>query len=1345
MNYSLLKKALILLFVFFLLGYNSNAQTSNASPYCTPSGLNWGGGFDMSIPYIYLGGLELVNNFVIEDGTIVGINYDFQGYQYENQWGSIGIQKNTGYTIEIWGGFYGPTMNYYPNSFKVYVDLDQDGEFDESEAIYTDNPASGSYSTLGTLVIPASAKAGLTRMRVMADYYANYAFMQPCDGDQGFALTYGEIRDFQLNIAKYIDASITEIVRPTNPLAVGTNEVWVELANYGSANLTSCTIDWSIDGVEQSPFNWTGNLATNSTVLVNVGSYNFTAKQPLGSYEIDASVSNANGIAEDDDTANDIAPTYYVNPSISPGTYVVGGASGYHFATIQAAIIYLNSSGVQGFGDVNFQVRSGTYSGNMTIEGINDNPINIYPESGATVNIDASISDLAENYILKISNSSNISVTGINFSITGESIGGRIIQLENGTYDIDINNCTFNGVQNAPRTWDYALIYGFQNAASNLLFNNNKFNFGSTGILIHDFIGEEGIVNNNVLVNSNQFNNFTIAGVQIANTSSVNINANNFNVTNLISTKPGMAIETYNSSIIENNTISGLSGNGDSYAITTIHDMGDSDAIIRTNSITGCTNVGGILVEGVPFGSIENNTISLINSGSYETLSGINVIESGDYLMFSINNNKVNVEKCFGISTDLAHVEIYKNDVRSDGNTTNLNTAVVSLTNNSSGIVALNQISGGSIDGIYANNFFGDFYYNSIGVSTNFNRAAFKANNFEGNAMRNQFVNQSSGYSFNIMNLGSYSVLEENNYYSTNGDLGLFNGSNVASINNLQNFTGNDQNSASVDPMFKAPNDLHLSLFNEALYSTEMLSIEWSESDRQRYEKFSWDGRDRDAMGVYYFGIDNIKPEVTIVNHTKELIVCEGSVEEILGVVAYADFGAEPTFQWQYDGKDILGATSSFLYLRDLSYDMSGLYRCKVSAPGVPDDIYTKPIAVYVLTEPEITMQPNLNNVSSVGAFLKLEVDAHYRGINKEDYKGQKIYQYDFQWYKWNSNLNRGVELKDDMVISGSQSSVLTFNGLRASDATTGDDFYYVVITGMCSSVTSNNIKISTNAGIAISAQPTDTEVCEQETATFSVEANGENGVETIKYSWYFNGELIEDNDVYSGANTNELTINNSEVDLAGNYRCKLSGEPGNVSIWSNEVMLNVLQGPSLVEIPNYYYDAEIGSTLSIEVNVEGSSPLLFIWTKDGNSVLDGENENVLTIEDIKAEDAGEYYLTVSNDCRMMALAQPFVINVMDGGISSVVERKDGLALYQPNPNPVSGIATIQFESHIISKANLRLYNSLGVEIAEIYNGISQFGLNSFDFNFSNLPSGVYYYTLTIDNKVLTQKMIINK
>jgi PKD repeat protein len=63
------------------------------------------------------------------------------------------------------------------------------------------------------------------------------------------------------------------------------------LRNYGTDPLTSATVEWTIDGVAQTPYNWTGNLTTNQTTTVNLPTQAYTA----GLHTVTFAVTMANG------------------------------------------------------------------------------------------------------------------------------------------------------------------------------------------------------------------------------------------------------------------------------------------------------------------------------------------------------------------------------------------------------------------------------------------------------------------------------------------------------------------------------------------------------------------------------------------------------------------------------------------------------------------------------------------------------------------------------------------------------------------------------------------------------------------------------------------------------------------------------------------------------------------------------------------------------------------------------------------------------------------------------------------------------------------------------------------
>jgi hypothetical protein len=87
----------------------------------------------------------------------------------------------------------------------------------------------------------------------------------------------------------------------------------------------------------------------------------------------------------------------------------------------------------------------------------------------------------------------------------------------------------------------------------------------------------------------------------------------------------------------------------------------------------------------------------------------------------------------------------------------------------------------------------------------------------------------------------------------------------------------------------------------------------------------------------------------------------------------------------------------------------------------------------------------------------------------------------------------------------------------------------------------------------------------------------------------------------------------------------------------------------------------------------------------------------------------------------------------------------DGYVLEQNYPNPFNPSTVIKFGLPESSNVNLKIFNSLGEEIAVLVNGNLEAGSYNVNFNASGLPSGIYIYTLQTDDQVLSKKMMLVK
>ncbi|MFA3782041.1 T9SS type A sorting domain-containing protein [Melioribacteraceae bacterium 4301-Me] len=81
--------------------------------------------------------------------------------------------------------------------------------------------------------------------------------------------------------------------------------------------------------------------------------------------------------------------------------------------------------------------------------------------------------------------------------------------------------------------------------------------------------------------------------------------------------------------------------------------------------------------------------------------------------------------------------------------------------------------------------------------------------------------------------------------------------------------------------------------------------------------------------------------------------------------------------------------------------------------------------------------------------------------------------------------------------------------------------------------------------------------------------------------------------------------------------------------------------------------------------------------------------------------------------------------------------------LEQNYPNPFNPSTAISYKIKEKGFVSLKVYGVIGREIADLINETQEAGSHSVMFNADNLPSGVYIYTLRVNNFVQNKKMIL--
>ena len=278
-----------------------------------------------------------------------------------------------------------------------------------------------------------------------------------------------------------VDAGISTLILPSGSVNQGSSvAINARIKNYGLNNLTTATIGWSINGVVQTPYQWTGNITRGDTsAIFNIADY--TANLP-GVFEIQAWSYNPNGSID----------TYAINDT-STGSFNVNlignftiGTSGADFSTVNQAVNLLNTVGIGG--NVIFNIQPGTYTEKVIINQINgaddSKGITFQSENMDSTSVIISDSSLAatDNYILRLNGTDYITIKNLTIRNKGVTYG-RVIDMLGGTNFVNIaNNVIESSATGTASTT--AGIYSTTSIDSNMVIENNSINNGYYGIFL---------------------------------------------------------------------------------------------------------------------------------------------------------------------------------------------------------------------------------------------------------------------------------------------------------------------------------------------------------------------------------------------------------------------------------------------------------------------------------------------------------------------------------------------------------------------------------------------------------------------------------------------------------------------------------------------------------------------------------------------------------------------------------------------------------------------------------------------------------------------------------------------
>ena len=104
-----------------------------------------------------------------------------------------------------------------------------------------------------------------------------------------------------------------------------------------------------------------------------------------------------------------------------------------------------------------------------------------------------------------------------------------------------------------------------------------------------------------------------------------------------------------------------------------------------------------------------------------------------------------------------------------------------------------------------------------------------------------------------------------------------------------------------------------------------------------------------------------------------------------------------------------------------------------------------------------------------------------------------------------------------------------------------------------------------------------------------------------------------------------------------------------------------------------------------------------------------------------------------------------FTATVLPTSVENEGEQPDEYFLAQNFPNPFNPSTKISYGIQEAGVVNLKVYNILGSEVANLVNEYKPAGNYEVSFGKNDLASGIYIYRLTVNNFIQTRKMILEK
>ncbi|MCF8412202.1 MAG: CotH kinase family protein [Melioribacteraceae bacterium] len=199
------------------------------------------------------------------------------------------------------------------------------------------------------------------------------------------------------------------------------------------------------------------------------------------------------------------------------------------------------------------------------------------------------------------------------------------------------------------------------------------------------------------------------------------------------------------------------------------------------------------------------------------------------------------------------------------------------------------------------------------------------------------------------------------------------------------------------------------------------------------------------------------------------------------------------------------------------------------------------------------------------------------------------------------------------------------------------------------------------------------------------------------------------------------------------------SSQTNSLVVWKEPDSSSVQITPNKEHLLPLSYFIDDYSEIDL-IKFYSKDPDLRVWHYEDSVVLESSIE-------------GKYIIKGTGWYRneLVELSKEYIVDV--GSITSIETSEaeiTGFSLAQNYPNPFNPTTTIKFNIPVPSdyqsgQTILRIFNTLGEQVAELLNQELGSGVHTVQFNASNLSGGIYFYELTAGKYRQIRKMILLK